>query len=113
MKAVYFTEHGGPEVLTYGDIREPKVGSSDIKIRVRACALNRLDLFTRAGLRGTRLELASPHILGGDIAGDIVKLDLRFLRLKRGTEWWSIPDWSVVFVIHVFAGKQNCAIDPG
>lgn len=84
MKAVYFTEHGGPEVLTYGDIREPKVGSSDIKIRVRACALNRLDLFTRAGLRGTRLELASPHILGGDIAGDIVEVGSQVSSLKEG-----------------------------
>ena len=84
MKAIYFTEHGGPEVLTYGDVREPEVGSDDIKVRVRACALNRLDLFTRAGVRGTGLELAGPHILGGDIAGDIVEVGSQVFSLKEG-----------------------------
>ena len=52
MKAVYFTEHGGSDVLTYGDLPEPDFGPNDVKVRVRACALNRLDVFTRLGVRG-------------------------------------------------------------
>ena len=38
MKAVYITEHGGPDALKYGDLPEPSVGPNDVKIRVRACA---------------------------------------------------------------------------
>ena len=75
MKAVYMTEHGGADVLRYGDLPEPLIGPNDVKVRVRAAALNRLDVFTRAGVRGTRRRsFDGPHILGGDAAGDIVKV---------------------------------------
>ena len=73
MKAVYIEEHGGVEALTYGDLPEPEVGPNDVKVRVRATSINRLDLFTRAGVRGTRIPLDGPHILGGDTAGEIVE----------------------------------------
>ena len=74
MKAVYITEHGGIETLTYGDLPEPEVGPNDVKVRVRAAALNRLDVYTRAGVRGTRRRnFDAPHILGGDAAGEIVE----------------------------------------
>ena len=72
MKAVYITEHGGIEALTYGEVQDPEVGPNDVKTRVRACALNRLDLYTRAGARGTRINFNGPHILGGDVSGDVV-----------------------------------------
>lgn len=74
MKAVYITEHGGPGVLTYGDLPDPEIGPNDVKIRVRACALNRLDLYTRAGARGTRIRFKGPHVLGGDVAGEVAEI---------------------------------------
>ena len=75
MKAVYMTEHGGAGVLRYGDQPEPEVGPNDIKVRVRAAALNRLDVYTRAGVRGTRRRsFDSPHILGGDAAGEVAEV---------------------------------------
>ena len=75
MKAVYMTEHGGTDVLQYGDLPEPEIGPNDVKVRVRAAALNRLDVFTRAGVRGTRRRsFDGPHILGGDAAGNIVEV---------------------------------------
>ena len=73
MRAVYIERHGPPEVLTVGERPDPRPGPSDVLIRVRACALNRLDLYTRAGQRGTRHPLDGPHILGGDIAGEVVE----------------------------------------
>lgn len=75
MKAVYITEHGGTEALRYGDLPEPEVGPNDVKVRVRASALNRLDVYTRAGVRGTRRRnFDAPHILGGDAAGEIIEI---------------------------------------
>ena len=84
MKAVYITEHGGVEVLTYGDLPEPDIGPNDVRIRVRACSLNRLDLFTRAGVRGTRIRFSGPHVLGGDAAGDVVEAGSEVTRAKAG-----------------------------
>jgi NADPH:quinone reductase-like Zn-dependent oxidoreductase len=45
-----------------------------VKVRVRAAALNRLDLYTREGGRGLRREFPPPLILGGDCAGDVVEV---------------------------------------
>jgi NADPH:quinone reductase len=72
MKAVYLTETGSPEVLKFGELPEPLVGPNDVLIRVRACSLNRLDVFTREGSHGTRIT--PPHILGGDVAGEVVRV---------------------------------------
>ena len=74
MKAVYIEENGGPEVLTYGDRPEPSVGPHQVKVRVRASALNRLDTYVRAGQRGLRRTFPPPHIPGGDSAGDVVEV---------------------------------------
>jgi NADPH2:quinone reductase len=83
MKAVYLMETGAPDVLTYGDVPEPVPGPNDVLIQVRACSLNRLDVFTREGSHGTRIS--PPHILGGDLAGEVV-------RLGEGVEGWQIGD---------------------
>ena len=84
MKAVYLTEHGGTDVLTYGDLPEPEPGPNDVKVRVRACALNRLDVYTRQGARGTRIRFKGPHVLGGDVAGDIVEVGGEVSRVNVG-----------------------------
>ncbi len=84
MKAVYITGHGEVDVLTYGDLPEPETGPNDVKIRVRACALNRLDLYTRAGARGTRIRFKGPHILGGDVAGDVAEVGAEVTELEVG-----------------------------
>src|SRR5262245_65142688 len=72
MKAVYLTETGLPEVLRFGELPEPSIGPNDVLIRVRACSLNRLDVFTREGSHGTRIT--PPHVLGGDVAGEVVRV---------------------------------------
>ena len=84
MKAVYITEHGGPEVLTYGDVPDPSVGALDVLIRVRACAINRLDIFSRQGVRGTRRKFDGPHVLGEDVAGDVVEVGADVTAVKPG-----------------------------
>jgi NADPH:quinone reductase-like Zn-dependent oxidoreductase len=70
MKATRFHAHGGPEVLIYEDAPDPIPGSNEALIRVRACALNHLDLFQRRGLE--RVAIRFPHISGADVAGEVV-----------------------------------------
>lgn len=68
MKAVYIEEHGGTDKLICGEIPEPEPIPGEIVVRVRASALNHLDLNLREG-RTYRGPL--PRILGCDIAGEI------------------------------------------
>ncbi len=84
MQAVYIEAHGGPEALTYGERPEPQVQLGEVKIRVKATALNRLDLYTREGGRGLAREFPPPLILGGDCAGEIVECGEGVAVLKPG-----------------------------
>jgi NADPH:quinone reductase-like Zn-dependent oxidoreductase len=70
MKAVRFHEHGGPEVLRYEDAPEPSLAPGHALVRVRACALNHLDVWGRRGLPNIRIPM--PHITGSDIAGEVI-----------------------------------------
>jgi len=65
-------EHGGAEVLKYEEIQDPMAAPGEALVRVRACALNHLDIWTRKGEAGRHIAL--PHILGNDIAGEVVSL---------------------------------------
>ena len=107
MKAVYIEEHGGVEVLTYGDMPEPVVGPNDVKIRVRACAVNRVDVFTRAGVRGTRLPLDEPHILGGDVAGEVVEAGSEVDRVRPGDRVVAYPRILCGQCRHCIAGEDE------
>ena len=60
MKAVRFHEHGAPEVLRYEDAPDPEPQAGDVLVRVRACALNHLDLWNRRGVE--RVQFPLPHI---------------------------------------------------
>lgn len=71
MRAVIFKEHGTIKNLEYTYVPKPKPGPGEVLIKVRACALNHLDIWTLAGMRGVTIPL--PHILGCDIAGDVVE----------------------------------------
>ena len=84
MKAVYIEAHGGTEVLTYGDRPEPEAGFGEVKVKVHAAALNRLDLYTREGGRGLRREFPPPLILGGDCSGEVVDLGDGVTGLQKG-----------------------------
>ena len=71
MKAVRFHEHGGPEVLRYEDAPDPVPRPGDALVRVRACALNHLDLWERRGIE--RVKIPLPHISGSDVAGEVIE----------------------------------------
>ena len=87
MKAVLFHQHGGPDVLTLGEIPDPEPAAGQVLVRLRAAALNRLDLWTREGWPGLRLEL--PHIPGADGAGEIAALG-------AGVTGWNVGERVVI-----------------
>ena len=106
MKAVRIHEFGGPEVLKYEDISEPVLRKDHVLVRVRACSLNHLDLWVRGGLPGVKL----PHILGSDIAGEVVDSGEYVTDLNEGTRVLLAPMVFCGHCEHCNQGRQNfCA----
>ena len=52
MNALFFREHGGLDVIQYGDVPDPTPGPGEVLVRVRACAINHLDIWVRRGWPG-------------------------------------------------------------
>jgi len=69
MKVVLFRTQGGLDVLEYSDFPTPEPGDGQVLVKLEAAALNRVDLWTRSGSSGIKVEL--PHIPGADGAGVI------------------------------------------
>ncbi len=72
MKALYFEEHGELDVIQYGEVPDPSLGPGEVMLRVRACAINHLDIWVRRGWPGLKLRM--PHWCGADTAGEIIEL---------------------------------------
>ena len=70
MRAVRIHEDGGPEVLVLEEVPDPVAGPGEVLVRVRASALNHLDVWTRKGLP----SVPKPRILGADGAGTVEAL---------------------------------------
>ncbi len=70
MKAIRIHEDGGPEVLRYEDAPDPEPGPGEVLIRMRAGALNHLDVWIRKGLP----SVPKPRTLGADGAGVVEAL---------------------------------------
>jgi NADPH:quinone reductase-like Zn-dependent oxidoreductase len=105
MKAVIFSEHGGPEVLRYTDAPDPSIGPNEVLVRVRACALNHLDLWIRRGL--PRISIPLPHILGSDISGDVASVGAEAKGLNRGEKVLLLPGISCGHCGQCAAGKES------
>ncbi|MFQ5828306.1 MAG: zinc-binding dehydrogenase [Candidatus Methylomirabilia bacterium] len=84
MKASVFHQHGGPEVLKYEDVPEPKPGPREVVIQVRASGCNYNDIWARQGLPGMKFDL--PHISGSDAAGVVSQVGSEVTSVKAGQE---------------------------
>ncbi|RAO14826.1 2-haloacrylate reductase [Micromonospora noduli] len=71
MRAVGLLRYGGPEVLRVVEIPTPHAGPGEVRIRVRAAAVNPADTLIRAGMTPVRLRGSDPLLPGQDIAGTI------------------------------------------
>ena len=111
MKAIYIETHGGPEVLTYGEMPEPEIEPHEVKIRVRACSVNRLDTYTRAGIRGTRNRVSHPLVLGGDASGDVVEVGLNTRKVSVGDRVLVNPRISCGICSYCASGNDDLCLD--
>lgn len=106
MKAVRIHEFGDEKVLRYEEVPDPVLRKDQVLVRVRACALNHLDLWVRKGLPGVPL----PHILGSDIAGEIIEVGEYVSGFTSGQRVLLAPMHFCNHCVYCTAGKQNqCA----
>jgi NADPH:quinone reductase-like Zn-dependent oxidoreductase len=105
VKAAVFDRHGGPEVLKYTHAPDPAIRASEVLIRVRACALNHLDLWVRAGLPNVPIPL--PHIPGSDVSGEIAQIGSAVTTVGVGQKVVLVPGVSCGKCVACVAGLDN------
>ena len=105
MKAILFEKHGGPEVLKYADAPEPAPRANEVLVRVKACALNHLDLWVRRGLPNVPIPL--PHIPGSDVAGEIAQIGADVTTVRAGQKVVLAPLVSCGKCAACIAGLDN------
>ena len=104
-EAMVLRTHGGPEVLNRESIDLPEPGPREVRVRVRAVAVNHLDIWVRKGLAHTKLEY--PHRLGADIAGEIDALGPGARGCKVGDRVVVSPGISCGVCDKCLAGADN------
>jgi NADPH:quinone reductase-like Zn-dependent oxidoreductase len=110
MKAVVLRAYGGPEVLQLDPQHpDPVPGPDQVVLRVRASALNRLDLFVRAGI--PTLKLSFPHILGADAAGEVASVGSDVADLEVGERVVLNPGVSCGTCEYCTAGDDALCVD--
>ncbi|POX53967.1 alcohol dehydrogenase [Streptomyces sp. Ru71] len=86
MKAISYSRYGGPEVLEYGEVREPKVGPDAVLVRVRAAAVNPVDWKCREGYLDGMIESVFPVVPGWDMSGVVVRPGVSVTEYAEGDE---------------------------
>jgi 2-desacetyl-2-hydroxyethyl bacteriochlorophyllide A dehydrogenase len=105
MKAVLFREHGGPEKLSYEDMPTPTVGAGEVLVRVKACALNHLDIWIRQGNPAYPMPL--PHVSGSDVAGVVEQVGAQVEDVTAGQRVFVSPGRSCWRCDQCLAGRDN------
>ncbi|HSN04158.1 MAG TPA: zinc-binding dehydrogenase, partial [Nitrospira sp.] len=105
MKAVLFREHGGPDKLSYEDLPTPVIGPEDVLVRVKACALNHLDIWIRQGNPAYPMPL--PHVSGSDIAGVVEQAGAQVESVTVGQKVFVSPGISCWKCEQCLAGRDN------
>jgi 2-desacetyl-2-hydroxyethyl bacteriochlorophyllide A dehydrogenase len=105
MKAVLFREHGGADKLSYEDLPVPQIGVQDVLVRVKACALNHLDIWVRQGNPAYPMPL--PHVSGLDIAGVVEQVGEQVEGVTVGDRVFVSPGISCWRCDQCLAGRDN------
>lgn len=105
MKAVTFHEHGGLDRLQCEDVLMPEVGPGEALVRVKACALNHLDIWIRQGIPAYQVPL--PHISGCDVAGIVEHMTESIPGVMVGQPVFVAPGLSCWRCERCLAGRDN------
>jgi NADPH:quinone reductase-like Zn-dependent oxidoreductase len=105
MKAVLFREHGGPDKLSYEDMPTPRISAKEVLVRVKACALNHLDIWIRQGNPAYPIPL--PHVSGSDIAGVVDEVGSQVEDIMVGQRVLVSPGISCWKCEQCLAGRDN------
>lgn len=92
MKAIRFHSFGGPEHLVYEEVSKPVPEPGEVLIRVKACALNHLDLWVGQGIPAYNISL--PHIPGCDVSGVVESMGEGICSVKPGARVFIAPGLS-------------------
>ena len=105
MKAAAIRAHGGPEAVEVIDLPEPEAGAGQVVVRVKAAALNHLDIWVRKGWPGLMLHF--PHVLGSDVAGVVEAVGAGVAGWKAGDEVVVNPSIGCGRCERCFSGQEN------
>ncbi len=105
MKAVLFRAHGGPDKLSYEDLPTPAIGPEEVLVRVKACALNHLDIWIRQGSPAYPMPL--PHVSGSDVAGVVEQVGPQVESVTVGERVFISPGISCWKCNACLAGRDN------
>ncbi|MEU4040029.1 NADP-dependent oxidoreductase [Streptomyces collinus] len=86
MKAISYSRYGGPEVLEYGEVRDPKVGPDTVLVKVLAAAVNPVDWKCREGHLDSILDAVFPVVTGWDVSGVVVQPGASVTEFAAGDE---------------------------
>jgi len=90
MKAVLLTNHGGPEMLHYGEAPDPIAGPGEVVVDIHAASVNAADYKVRLG--SNRSTLTFPYILGRDFSGVVSTVGAGVTDLKVGDTVFGVLD---------------------
>jgi NADPH:quinone reductase-like Zn-dependent oxidoreductase len=105
VQAVILEKFGGPENLKTAKLPDPKPSAGEVLLRVRACALNHLDIFVRDGIPAYKIAL--PHILGCDVSGEIAETGPGVASVKKGDRVAVSPGRSCGRCEYCLSGRDN------
>jgi NADPH:quinone reductase-like Zn-dependent oxidoreductase len=104
-EAMVMRATGGPEVLTRETLDIPDPGPREVRVRVRAVALNHVDLWMRRGLPHVKYDW--PQRLGCDIAGEVEALGPGAREAKVGDRVLVSPGISCGVCVRCLSGQDN------
>jgi NADPH:quinone reductase-like Zn-dependent oxidoreductase len=87
MKAAFINQHGGPEVLQYGDLPDPVAGPGEVVVNVFAASVNAADWKSRSGGYG---QVRFPYVLGRDFSGVVSAVGAGVDDLRFGDEIFAV-----------------------
>jgi NADPH:quinone reductase-like Zn-dependent oxidoreductase len=111
VKAAYFKEHGGAEKIIYDDYRDPAPGPGEVVVRVRACALNHVDMLLLDGRFPPPEGL--PHVNGCEVTGTLEALGPGVQGLERGTRVILFPGLSCGRCEYCLQGQRTVCVRYG